>query len=107
MSHYAWTWVAIIGAGIAMWGVKAVGHRVPEHALDNPRLNRVAALVTVSLLAALAAVQTFTSGKSLTVDARLPAMALAALLLWRKAPFIVVVAAAAALAASLRALGWH
>ncbi len=104
MTHYAWTWVAIVGAGLAMWLVKSVGHRVPEHALDNPRLVRVAALVTVSLLTALAALQTLASGRSLVLDARVPALALAAVLLWRKAPFIVVVAAAAALAAVIRAV---
>lgn len=107
MSHYAWVWVSIVAAGVAMWSVKALGHRVPQEALDNPRLNRIAALVTVSLLAALAAVQTFTSGKSLTADARVPALAVAALLLWRKAPFLVVVLAAAGVAAGLRALGWE
>ena len=106
MSAYGWTWVAIVGAGLAMWLVKSVGHRVPEHALDNPRLVRVAALVTVSLLTALAVTQTLTSGEQIVLDARILALAIAAVLLWRKAPFIVVVAAAAATAAGLRALGW-
>jgi len=106
MTHYAWTWVAIVGAGVAMWAVKAVGHRVPEHALDNPRLVRIASLVTVTLLTALAAIQTLTSGNRLEVDAMVPAIVVAGLLLWRKAPFIVVVAAAAGVAAGMRALGW-
>ena len=104
MSTYAWTWVAIVGSGVAMWLVKAVGHRVPEHVLDNPRLSRIAALVTVSLLTALSMVQTFTSGRSLAFDARVPALAVAAVLLWRRAPFLVVVVAAAAVAAGLRAM---
>lgn len=106
MTTYAWTWAAIVGAGVAMWLIKAVGHRVPDHALDNPRLVRIAALVTVSLLTALATLQTLTSGKSIEFDARVPALAVAALLLWRKAPFIVVVAAAAGVAAGLRAVNW-
>ena len=105
MSAYAWTWVAIVGSGVAMWLVKAVGHRVPEHALDNPRLIRIASLVTVALLTALAILQTLTSGRSLVLDARVPALLVAAVLLWRRAPFIVVVAAAAVVAAALRALG--
>jgi branched-subunit amino acid transport protein len=106
MTTYGWTWVAIVGAGAAMWAIKAVGHRVPEHALDNPRLVRIASLVTVSLLTALAILQTLTTGRSIEIDARVPALAVAAVLLWRKAPFIVVVAAAAGVAAALRALGW-
>jgi hypothetical protein len=40
------------------------------------------------------------------IDARLPALAVAAFLLWRRAPFLVVVIAGAAVAAVLRALGW-
>ncbi len=106
MTSYMWIWVAIVAAGIAMWLVKSVGHRVPEHALDHPRLVRIAALVTVSLLLSLAAVQTFASGQSLAVDARVPALLVAGVLLWRRVPFIIVVVAAAIVAAGLRAFGW-
>jgi hypothetical protein len=45
-----------------------------------------------------------TSNGSIQFDARIPAIALAALLLRFKAPFIVMVAAAAALAALIRFL---
>ena len=38
------------------------------------------------------------------LDARVPALAVAALLVWRRAPFLVVVLAAAATAALLRAV---
>ena len=63
--------------------------------------------LTVALLAALTAVQTFAAGQSLTLDSRLPAVLIAALLYWKKAPFIVAVAAAALVAALLRnLLGW-
>jgi hypothetical protein len=40
----------------------------------------------------------------LVLDARTPALAVAAVLVWRRAPFLVVVLAAAATAALLRAL---
>ena len=53
----------------------------------------------------LFAVQAFTTGAGLALDARLAAVAVAAVLLWRRAPFIVVVLAAAAVAAVLRGLG--
>jgi hypothetical protein len=62
--------------------------------------------MTVALLFALFAVQAFTSGRALAFDARVAAVAVAAVLLWRRAPFIVVVVAAAGVAAALRALGW-
>jgi branched-subunit amino acid transport protein len=62
-------------------------------------------LVAVPLLAALILVQTLGDGRRLVVDARAPALAVAAVLVWRRAPFLVVVLAAAATAALLRALG--
>ena len=106
MSPYSWTWVAIVGAGLLAWLTKLAGHAVPEAWLTHPRVHRIAAFVTVALLSALVAVQTFAAGRAVVVDARLVALAVAAVLLWRRAPFIVVVIAAAGVAAALRALGW-
>ena len=101
-----WMWVAIVAAGLLAWATKYAGHVVPERLLDNPRVHRIAAYVTVALLFALFAVQAFTSDGAVVLDARVAAVAVAALLLWRKAPFIVVVLVAAVVAAGLRALGW-
>ncbi len=99
-------WLAIVGGGLAVFVIKLVGHLLPEHWLAEPRVARTAALVTVSLLAALVAIQTFASGQGLTVDARLPAIAVAAIALALRAPFLLVVVLAAATAAGVRALGW-
>ncbi|MDQ8047305.1 MAG: hypothetical protein REI11_22045, partial [Patulibacter sp.] len=62
----------------------------------------VAALMHDSVLAALIAVQTFGAGQSLQLDARLPAVAIAAGLYALRVPFIVVVPAAAVVAALIR-----
>lgn len=106
MSTYGWMWCAIIAAGVISWLTKATGHAVPERWLEYPRVHRIASYMTVALLFALFAVQAFTSGRELVLDARVAAVGVAAVLLWRRAPFIVVVIAAAAVAAGLRALGW-
>ncbi|WNM23390.1 AzlD domain-containing protein [Demequina capsici] len=106
MTPHMWTWIAIVAAGVLAWLTKVAGHTVPERIVQDPRVHRIAAFVTVALLISLSAVQTFTTGARLTVDSRLVAIAVAALLLWRRAPFLVVVVAAAATAAGLRALGW-
>jgi hypothetical protein len=53
-------------------------------------------------VAAMVAVQTLDGGGKLVLDARVPALAVAAVLVWRKAPFPVVLIAAAATAALLR-----
>lgn len=98
-------WVAVLLAGAACLAIKLAGHLLPEHWLAQPRVARVAALATVALLAALVAVQTATSGGRLTLDARLPALVVAAVALALRAPFVVVVLLAAATAAGLRLLG--
>lgn len=104
MTH-AVTWVALVAASAVCFGLKLAGHLVPEHWLAQPRVARTAALVTVALLSALVAVQAFTHGQSLVVDARLPALIVAGVALALRAPFIVVVLLAALTAAGLRALG--
>jgi hypothetical protein len=97
-------WGAVLAASAACFAVKLAGYLAPQSWLERPRVVRVAGLVTVALLAALVAVQTLASGRSLQLDARVPALGVAAVLLWRRAPFVVVVAAAAITAAVLRAL---
>ena len=74
--------------------------------LDQPRVRHIAALLPVSLLAALVAVQTFASGESLTIDARLAGVSAGAVALVLRAPFLLVVVVAGAVAAGIRALGW-
>ena len=49
--------------------------------------------------------RTLGDGHRLTIDARVPALAVAAVLVSRRAPFLVVVLAGAGTAALLRALG--
>ncbi|GEL94311.1 AzlD domain-containing protein [Cellulomonas composti] len=98
-------WVAVLAGSAVVFVLKLVGHLVPEHWLAQPRVARTAALVTVALLSALVAVQAATSGSELVADARLPALAVAAVALVLRAPFIVVVVLAALTAALLRALG--
>jgi branched chain amino acid efflux pump len=56
------------------------------------------------LLAALIGIQSLGDGHRLVLDARMPALGVAAVLVWRRAPFLAVVLAAAATAALLRAL---
>lgn len=98
-------WGAVLLAGLACLAIKLAGHVLPEHWVARPRVARVAALVTVALLSALVAVQTATTGDRLAVDARLPALAVAAVALALRAPFVVVVLLAAVTAAGLRLLG--
>lgn len=104
MSADTITWIAVLAASAVCFATKLAGHLVPEHWLSDPRVARTASLVTVALLSALVCVQAATTGRHLTIDARLPALAVAAVALALRAPFIVVVVAAAVTAATVRAL---
>ena len=102
------SWNVVLLASVLVLGLKAAGYLVPARVLERPTPARVATLLTVALLAALVVTQTIqgTGGHPVAVDARLPAVGVAALLLAIRAPFIVVVVAAAVVATVLRMLGW-
>ncbi len=95
-------WLAILVACAAAYLTKLAGYAVPAHWLSNPRMTRVAGAITVALLAALTVMNTLASGTTLVVDARLAALAAAALALWCRLPFLLVVVLGAAAAAAVR-----
>ena len=97
-------WAAIIAGSLGCYALKLAGLSVPDRVLANPRVQRIAVLLPVALLSALIAMQTFGDGRRLVVDARLAGLVVAGVAVWRRAPFLVVVGAAAATAAALRAL---
>ncbi|WP_125775240.1 AzlD domain-containing protein [Antribacter gilvus] len=99
-------WATVLVASLLCFALKLAGHLVPQKWLESERVTRTTSLVTVALLVSLVVVQTVGDGQSLTVDARVPALAVAALALALRAPFVLVVVLAAATAAGLRALGW-
>jgi hypothetical protein len=98
------TWATILLAAGGCYLLKLAGLQVPERWLEHPLAAQVSALLPIALLAALAAVQTFATGTSLVIDARLAGVAVAVVALLLRAPFIVVVVAAAATSALLRLL---
>lgn len=99
-------WHVVLLASVAVLALKLLGYLVPPSVMERPTPARVAGLVTVALLSALVVTQTLERSGGLVVDARLPAVLLAAVLFALRVPFIVVIIAAAALAALLRLLGW-
>ena len=95
-----WTAVAIGSAGCYL--LKLAGVSVPARVLADPRVRRVADMLPIALLATLVALQTFTTGTRLAVDARVGGVAVAAVAVLARAPFLVVVALAVATTALLR-----
>ena len=97
-------WTAILVSAAGCYLLKLAGFSVPAAVLEHPVVERVADLLPVALLAALVAVQVFASGSTLALDARAVGLAVAVVALLLRAPFIVVVGAAALAAALVRLL---
>jgi uncharacterized membrane protein len=95
-------WQIVLLASAAVLALKLSGYLVPRDLVERPAPARTVNLLTVALLAALVAVQTLGSGSGIAVDARAPALVVAAVLFALRVPFIVVIVAAAATAALLR-----
>ena len=99
-------WIAVLATSAGCYALKLAGLTVPQRVLTNPRVRRFAELVPVALLAALSAVQSLTSGHAFVLDpARLAGLGAAIVALLARAPFLVVIVAAAGTAAALRAAG--
>ena len=96
------SWVALLGLAAAAYAMKAIGPVVLGRRQLPPAALETLGMLSIPLLAALVAVQTFGGDHRLVLDARVPAMAVAAVLVWRRAPFPLVLAAAAVTAALLR-----
>jgi branched-subunit amino acid transport protein len=99
------SWTTLLSLGVISYALKAVGPLLAGGRQLGAPARRMLELVAVPLLAALIVVQTLGNGHRLAIDARAPALAVGGVLAWRRAPFLVVVLAAAATAAVLRALG--
>jgi len=99
-------WASILIASFGTYVEKLLGYLLPHHMLERESIRRMTGLLPVSLLAALVAVQTFVIGQSLLVDARLLGLGVAVVALLLRAPFLVVIVAAAASTAVVRWLGW-
>lgn len=95
-----WLWV-LAACGIA-FATKLAGYLVPDSLLDRPWVSTVSGGMTVGLLTSLVVVNTFVTGVTPVVDARLAALAAAAVALWLRAPYIVVVLVGAVAAALVR-----
>ncbi len=96
----SWGVVLTIAAGAYFF--KAAGTFGLGRYMERPIMLAFAALLPPALLAALVAVQTFSTGTSLVIDARAAGVAAGGIAVWRNAPFWLVVTIAAAVTAIIR-----
>ncbi len=97
-------WTAVLLTAAGCYGFKASGWFAPAALLERPFVRSAVTLLPVALLTALVVVQVFAVGTSVRVDARAAALVTAAVCLWRRLPFLLVIVLAAATAAAVRAL---
>jgi branched-subunit amino acid transport protein len=98
------TWAPLLVACAACYVIKLAGLSMPQRLLQDSRVQRTVPLLPVALLAGLIAINTFSSGMHLALDARAVALTVAGAAVLLRAPFLVVVVAAAAIAALVRFL---
>lgn len=95
-------WAPLLAASAACYVLKLAGLSMPQRVLQDSRIQRTVPLLPVALLAGLIAINTFSSGMHLVLDARAAALAVAGAAVLLRAPFLVVVVLAAATAALVR-----
>ena len=95
-------WLGIIVMGFGCYALRYAGLSVPERVLNHQLTMRAADLIPVALLGALIAVQVFNREGTIVIDARLLGLAVAAVLLMLRVPFLGVVFGAALAAALVR-----
>lgn len=99
------TTMAIIALVVAVWGQRLLGGFVVGPVLARrPGTAQAMGLLPAAVVMAVIVQLSVAEGRSLVADARLAGMVVAALLVWRRAPFLAVVVAAALTTAGLRAL---
>ena len=97
----SWPLMIVLVAG--SYGLKALGVTTLGGVVER-RLGTVVSLLPAALFSALIVVMTFGEANELVLDARVAGVAVGAVAAWRKAPLIVVVLAAMAVTAGLRAV---
>lgn len=100
----SWTLVLVLATGA--FACKAVGFFLLAGRRLPAVVDRCLALIPAAVVAALVVKDTFSSGQELVVDARVPGVVAAVVLVWRRAPFVVVVVSAALVTAGVRRAGW-
>lgn len=98
-------WGPVLIAALGTYVEKIAGYLLPARVLNNRVVHHTAGLLPVALLAAIVAVQAFTTGHSWNFDARVPGMAVAFVLIWKRANFLVMVVASMLTTAAVRYLG--
>jgi len=96
-------WGLVIATIVGCYLLKLAGYLVPARVLEHKQMRQAVEMLPVALLAALVVVEAVANGRHWAFDGpRLAGFAVAAVAVWRRLPFLVIVLVAAATAALLR-----
>lgn len=98
-------WLWVLAACAIAYLTKLAGFLLPDWLFESPAVTKVSGGVTVGLLAALIALNTFGTSDGVVIDARLGALAVGIVGFAVRLPFVVVVLLGAVVAALLRLSG--
>jgi branched-subunit amino acid transport protein len=98
-------WAVVLVGSLGCYLLKLAGLSVPAAWVERPWVTRFVEFVPAALLAALVAVQATTSRGALVLDGRLVGLAVAAVALALRAPFIVVLVLAGVAGALVHVVG--
>ena len=96
------TWGVVAVLAIGVYGQRALGMALIDPNRISVRSRQVLAMVPLSILCAVTALQTLSSQGALVLDARVAGIVAAAASSWKRAPMFLVVVAAAAVTAAVR-----
>jgi branched-subunit amino acid transport protein len=96
-------WLVVVLVGLATIAIKSIGPVLLGGRDLPPKIASLIGLLAPALLAALVAINTFGTSRSLVLDERVLGVAAAGIAVWRKAPVLLVVVIAAAVTALARA----
>jgi branched-subunit amino acid transport protein len=99
------SWIAIIVLAVGTYAFRFAGPVLRDRITLSEEVRRYLTLAAVALLAALIGTAALLDGTHFVGFARPAGVLVGAVLAWRKAPFVVVVVAAALTAALLRLAG--
>lgn len=97
--------IPLLALMVGTYALRVAGPALRTRVTISARIDTVMTTAVAVVFVALIATSTLITGKDFAGFALLAGVAVAALLAWRRAPFVVIVIAAAAVTAGLRWVG--
>lgn len=98
-------WISVAVLALGTFGIRFAGVTLRSRISLSPRVLQGLTVASVILLMALVATATIFEGQEFSGASRVMGVAVGGLLAWRRAPFVLVVLAAAGVTAALRWCG--